>query len=191
MSKTEKKFDAVAVMRSIRDRVSAEIEGMTLEEELAWLASQELKDPFLKRLRDRAARQADAADDAAHRRRIAEQFDPERIILFGSRASGRARGDSEVHLLVVMRCRESGARKAAEILNRVAPEFAVDLIVRTPQELRRRLAQEDRFLADIVRRGKVLFETAHPGMGREGRGRQRNLATPLPPRRLERAHTVS
>lgn len=55
MSKNEKKFDAVAMMQSIRDRVSAEIEGMTLEEELAWLASQELKDPFLRRLRDKAA----------------------------------------------------------------------------------------------------------------------------------------
>ena len=68
MSKTEKRFDAVAMMRSIRDRISAEIEGMTLEEELAWLATQEIKDPFLKRLRDRAAQQADAADDTAHRR---------------------------------------------------------------------------------------------------------------------------
>ena len=55
MSRTQKRFDAVAMMRSIRDRFSAEIEGMTLEEELEWLASQELKDPFLKRLRDRAA----------------------------------------------------------------------------------------------------------------------------------------
>ena len=62
MSRTEKKFDAVAMMRSIRDGISAEIEGMTLEEELAWLAAQELKDPFLKLLRDRAAQQADAAD---------------------------------------------------------------------------------------------------------------------------------
>jgi len=43
------------MMRSIRDRISAEIEHMTLEEELAWLASQEIKDPFLKRLRDMAA----------------------------------------------------------------------------------------------------------------------------------------
>jgi hypothetical protein len=56
------------MMRSIRDRVSAEIEDMTLEEELAWLASQELKDPFLQRLRDRAAQQADAADGASRRR---------------------------------------------------------------------------------------------------------------------------
>ena len=60
MSRTEKKFDAVAMMRSARDRISAEIEGMTLEEELAWLASQELEDPFLKRLRNRAAQQAAA-----------------------------------------------------------------------------------------------------------------------------------
>lgn len=62
MIKTEKKFDAVAMMRSIRDRISAEIDGMTLEEELAWLAAQELKDPFLKRLRDRAAQLGVTAD---------------------------------------------------------------------------------------------------------------------------------
>ena len=68
MNRTDKTFDAVAMMRSIRDRISAQIEDMTLEQELAWLASQELKDPFLKRLRDRAAQQADTADDASRRR---------------------------------------------------------------------------------------------------------------------------
>ena len=68
MSKTEKTFDAVAMMRSIRDKISAEIQGMTLEEELEWLASQELKDPFLQRLRDRAAQQRDPADGPQTRR---------------------------------------------------------------------------------------------------------------------------
>jgi hypothetical protein len=62
MSKTKKKFDAVAMMRAARDEISAEIAGMTLEEELEWLASRELQDPFLRRLRDRAPQQADAAD---------------------------------------------------------------------------------------------------------------------------------
>jgi len=61
MSKTDKKFDAVAMMRSARDKISAEIEGMTLDEELKWLASQEVKDPFLARIRERAAQQADTA----------------------------------------------------------------------------------------------------------------------------------
>jgi hypothetical protein len=67
MSSAPKQFDAVAMMRSIRDRLSAQIEGMTLEEELAWLAFQELEDPFLRRIRDRAT-QPDAEGDASRRR---------------------------------------------------------------------------------------------------------------------------
>ncbi|MBI3372772.1 MAG: nucleotidyltransferase domain-containing protein [Betaproteobacteria bacterium] len=102
-----------------------------------------------------------AAKIRALSRRIAEQFNPDRIILFGSRAHGRPHADSDVDLLVVMRCDGAGARKAVEILNRVEPEFAVDLIVRTPQEMRRRLGQQDSFLAEVVRHGKVLYEAAH------------------------------
>ena len=60
MNRTEKKFDAVAMMRAARDKISAEIDGMTLEEELRWFASQKLEDSFLQRLRDRVAQQADA-----------------------------------------------------------------------------------------------------------------------------------
>ena len=62
MNETKKKFDAVAMMRAARDQISAEIEGMTLDEELMWLASRELQDPLLKRLRDRVAQQANAPD---------------------------------------------------------------------------------------------------------------------------------
>ncbi len=63
MSRTDKKFDAVEMMRSARDRISARIKDMTLEEELEWLASQEIDDQFLNRLRDRVAiRQVDEAD---------------------------------------------------------------------------------------------------------------------------------
>ena len=94
-------------------------------------------------------------------RRIAEQFAPDRIILFGSRARGRPDKDSDVDLLVVMRYKGMSARKAAEILNKVEPEFPVDLIVRSPDEVERRLAIEDPFLAAIVRRGKVVYEAAH------------------------------
>jgi len=68
MSKNEKKFDAVKMMRSIRDKISTEIEGLTLEQQLEWLASQKLDDPFLERLRDRAAHQARAVEGASRRR---------------------------------------------------------------------------------------------------------------------------
>ena len=63
MEKTKKvkTFDAVKMMRSARDKISAGIEDMTLEEELKWISLQELHDPFLNRLRDLAAKRADAA----------------------------------------------------------------------------------------------------------------------------------
>ena len=68
MTKPKMEFDSVAMMRSARDRISAQIEGMSLQEELEWLASQEIADPFLRRLRDRAANQPVAPDGASRRR---------------------------------------------------------------------------------------------------------------------------
>ena len=67
-TRTEKKFDAVGMMRTARDRISAEIEGMTLEEELQWLASEKVDDPFLRRLRERATQPANARDRLSARR---------------------------------------------------------------------------------------------------------------------------
>lgn len=93
--------------------------------------------------------------------RIAERFAPERIILFGSRAGGRPDKDSDVDLLVVMRYKGMSVRKAAEILNAVEPDFPVDLIVRSPDEVETRLAMKDPFFAEILQRGKVLYEAAH------------------------------
>ena len=68
MSSTKKTFDAVKMMRAIRDELSDQIKGMSLEEELEWLAKQELADPFLRRLREKAAQHADAGDVAVRRR---------------------------------------------------------------------------------------------------------------------------
>jgi len=54
-------------------------------------------------------------------------------------------------------------RRAVRAVGRAAPALgrAVDLIVRTPRELRRRLAQNHPFFDEIVRRGKVLYDAAH------------------------------
>lgn len=54
MSSLKKSFDAVEMMRTIRDKLSEQIAGMSLEEELEWLATQKLENPFLKRLQQKA-----------------------------------------------------------------------------------------------------------------------------------------
>jgi hypothetical protein len=53
------------------------------------------------------------------------------------------------------------AYKAIEILNRVNPPFPVDLLVRTPGEIKRRIALNDSFLQEIFTRGRVLYAATH------------------------------
>jgi predicted nucleotidyltransferase len=90
--------------------------------------------------------------------RIAREFDPERIILFGSHAYGTAREDSDVDLLVIMRFEGKSFRKSLEILNKVAPRFSVDVLVRTPEDTARRYAEFDPFIREALDRGKTLYE---------------------------------
>jgi predicted nucleotidyltransferase len=96
---------------------------------------------------------------------IVRAFRPERIILFGSYAYGRPSPDSDVDLLVVMPYRGHSARKAAEILEEVSPRMSVDLLVRTPKQVRQRLAWNDFFMREIVERGKVLYAARRSRVG--------------------------
>jgi predicted nucleotidyltransferase len=97
--------------------------------------------------------------------RIAEAFEPERIILFGSYAYGRPTSDSDVDLLIVMRHEGKSWDAAARIHGTVRPRFPVDLLVRSPQKLRERLAMGDVLLREIVARGTVLYENRHRRVG--------------------------
>ena len=90
--------------------------------------------------------------------KIAEQFNPVRIILFGSYAAGTAGPDSDVDFLVVLPFEGKTWKMASTIRSRIRPSFPMDLLVRTPQQLRQRLAMNDVFLHDITQRGKTLYE---------------------------------
>ncbi len=96
--------------------------------------------------------------------KIAEQFHPERIILFGSYAYGTPNEDSDVDLLVVMPFEGRRAKQAIEIRGAIRAEFPMDLIPITPERLKYRLEIEDFFLREIVEKGKVLYEANYSGM---------------------------
>ena len=97
---------------------------------------------------------------------IGRRFRPRRVVLFGSYAGGGAEADSDVDLLVEMEHEGSGCRAAAEIIRTLKPRFAVDLIVRTEEEVKNRLRQNDSFLRDIVQNGRVIYESTDHGVGR-------------------------
>ncbi|MCC7354552.1 MAG: nucleotidyltransferase domain-containing protein [Anaerolineae bacterium] len=90
--------------------------------------------------------------------RIVREFQPERVILFGSYAYGTPDADSDVDLLVVLPFEGKGYRKSLEIMAAVEPPFAVDLLVRTPQQIQQRLEWNDFFIREIIEKGKVLYE---------------------------------
>mgnify|MGYP000207691323 CR=1 FL=1 len=92
-------------------------------------------------------------------RRIAKLFDPERIILFGSYAYGKPHRYSDVDLLVVMETPERPRAKQIEIARALSPHpFGMDILVRTPQQIRKRISMGDYFLREIMTRGQVLYE---------------------------------
>jgi len=93
--------------------------------------------------------------------RIVQEFQPERIVLFVSYAYGTPTADSDVDLLVILPFEGKAPRKALEILNKINPQFAVDILVRTPEQVQQRLAWNDFFLQEILAKGKVLYEAAH------------------------------
>ena len=89
---------------------------------------------------------------------VARRFRPAKIILFGSYAYGKPTPDSDVDLLVVMPCKGRSLDAALNVRLAVEAGFPLDLLVRTPTELRRRLALGDFFLREIVDNGVVLYE---------------------------------
>lgn len=97
----------------------------------------------------------EAIDDVV--RQIVEQFDPERIILFGSYAYGTPRPDSDVDLLVVMNTPLREVQQEIAIQRTLRRHFPLDLLVRKPDYLARRIAIGDPFLQEITRRGIVLY----------------------------------
>ena len=91
-------------------------------------------------------------------RRIGRDFGAERVILFGSYARGAATKDSDVDLLVIGPHEGRSVDRSVQMRMKLRPGFPVDLVLRTAEKVRQRLAMGDDFMRDILAEGKVLYE---------------------------------
>ena len=89
---------------------------------------------------------------------VARRFEPQRVVLFGSYAYGTPTDDSDVDLLVIMRHEGAGVEQAARIRQVVRSGFPMDLIVRSPAAIRKRVKMGDSFICEILEKGQVLHE---------------------------------
>ncbi len=88
---------------------------------------------------------------------IGAEFRPERIVLFGSYATGQVTMDSDVDLLVILSFEGKNWHKAAEIRKRIHFSFPVDLVLRTPEQIKSRLDSQDPFICEITEKGRTLY----------------------------------
>ena len=91
---------------------------------------------------------------------LVTEYQPERIILFGSYAYGEPHVASDIDLLILKETDKSFPKRWAEVC-----ELAADILettpfsplVLTPTELKQRRAKGDQFFEEILTEGKVLY----------------------------------
>ena len=86
--------------------------------------------------------------------KIIKEFNPEKIILFGSYAYGKPTMDRDIDLMIVMDTDEKPHKRAVPI-RKALKDIGIpkDIIVKTPEEFER--------FKDIV--GTVIYPAAHKG----------------------------
>jgi len=91
---------------------------------------------------------------------IRKKFNPQKIILFGSYAYGKPKENSDIDLLIIMNTKMKPYKQASIIrlfLDEILRvNYSIDIIVRTPEEVKKRLKQGDFFFKGILEKGVPL-----------------------------------
>lgn len=88
------------------------------------------------------------------------QYEPIKVILFGSHAKGYPDKDSDIDLLIIKETEERFLDRwctVGSILAGSHPSIPVDTLVLTPEEINLRLSVGDQFIIDILKNGKLLY----------------------------------
>lgn len=110
-----------------------------------------------------AAQQKTALDEIVVR--LVDALRPTKIVLFGSRARGDHRADSDLDLLVIMDSPLRRERRAAEVYNALIGahlDTDIQAVVYTPEEIEQWKDVPAALVTTALREGKVLYEQEHP-----------------------------
>ena len=91
---------------------------------------------------------------------IVKKYNPQRIILYGSTAIGRAKSDSDLDLLIIKNTTQDPIRRVQVLSSLIDRTVPCDFLVYTPQEIKKRLTLGDFFIKEILEQGKIMYETS-------------------------------
>ena len=91
--------------------------------------------------------------------RIVHKANPQQVILFGIRARGDARPESDLDLLVVAEDTRSRTARASELYGILSDiPIAMDILVYQPAEIHEWSDVPQAFVTTAVREGRLLYE---------------------------------
>ena len=90
---------------------------------------------------------------------IATKAKPEKIYLFGSRANGNGKKDSDYDILVVKKTKKSKYNRIVSIYKLFGlRDFSMDVMVYTPQEVNEWKDATASFIHHVLKTGKLVYE---------------------------------
>ncbi len=91
-------------------------------------------------------------------KRIVENYQPEKIILFGSYAYGVPTEDSDLDLLIIKDSSLPRYKRGVEVRKHLRGlKVAIDLLVYTRQEIEKWKEVKTAFITSVMEKGKVLY----------------------------------
>jgi len=91
---------------------------------------------------------------------LVKEYRPEKIILFGSFASGLVHEGSDLDLVIIRQTSKRPIDRQVEVYGLVKPEVGLDLFIYTPQEFRDLESMGFSLVREIVAKGKVLYRSS-------------------------------
>ncbi len=89
---------------------------------------------------------------------IIKNYNPEKVILFGSRASENYSEDSDYDLLIIKETSTRRMNRREEATDGIFLKEPVDMLILTPEEVQFLMQNESEFLQEIFEKGTVLYE---------------------------------
>jgi uncharacterized protein len=96
--------------------------------------------------------------------RILEATSPDKIVLFGSRARGDARPNSDYDLLIIKESNEPRYKRSAPLYTKLASlPVEVEIMVYTPEEVAEWSQVPQAFVTTALREGVAVYERPRIG----------------------------
>ena len=89
--------------------------------------------------------------------RIVKNYNPDKVILFGSYAWGKPTKDSDVDLFIMKNNKGDMLEEHKKVRRIVDGEIATDILIHSEDEVKKRLALGDFFFREILDKGNYLY----------------------------------